>query len=64
MHSKYIWLNGRLVNHAEATLHFLTPGLHYGVAAFEGIRCYETARGPAIFRLRENAWRFLASALG
>src|SRR5215470_18443531 len=61
MHSKYIWLNGRLVNHAEATLHFLTPGLHYGVAAFEGIRCYETARGPAIFRLREHIERLLGS---
>jgi len=61
MHSKYIWLNGKLVNHADATLHFLTPGLHYGVAAFEGIRCYETARGPAIFRLREHIERLLGS---
>ena len=61
MHSKYIWLNGKLVNHAEATLHFLTPGLHYGLGAFEGIRCYQTARGPAIFRLREHIERLVGS---
>ncbi len=61
MQSKYIWLNGKLVNYAEATLHFLTPGLHYGVAAFEGIRCYKTARGPAIFRLREHVERLMGS---
>jgi len=61
MQSKYIWLKGRLVNHSEATLHFLTPGLHYGMAVFEGIRCYQTARGPAIFRLREHIERLLGS---
>jgi len=61
MQSKYIWLKGRLVNHSEATLHFLTPGLHYGMAAFEGIRCYQTTRGPAIFRLREHIERLLGS---
>jgi branched-chain amino acid aminotransferase len=61
MQSKYIWLNGKLVNYAEASLHFLTPGLHYGVAAFEGIRCYRTPRGPAIFRLREHIERLVGS---
>ena len=61
MQSQYIWLNGKLTNYAEANLHFLTPGLHYGVAAFEGIRCYRTARGPAIFRLREHIARLVGS---
>jgi branched-chain amino acid aminotransferase len=61
MQSKYIWLNGKLVNYSEASLHFLTPGLHYGVAAFEGIRCYRTTRGPAIFRLREHIERLVGS---
>lgn len=62
MHTQRIWLNGKLVPPAEARLDFLTPGLHYGVAAFEGIRCYSTARGPAIFRLREHLERLLGSA--
>jgi len=57
-----IWLNGRLVPPSEARLDFLTPALHYGVAAFEGIRCYRTSRGPAIFRLREHIERLLGSA--
>jgi branched-chain amino acid aminotransferase len=62
MQSKYIWMNGRLVNGTEATFHFLTPGLHYGAAAFEGIRSYVTPNGPAIFRLREHIERLLKSA--
>jgi len=49
-----MWLNGKLVAPSEARLDFLTPALHYGVAAFEGIRCYRTARGPAIFRLQDH----------
>ncbi|HUJ27868.1 MAG TPA: branched-chain amino acid transaminase [Myxococcales bacterium] len=62
MEAPRIWLNGRLVPPAEAKLDFLTPGLHYGIAAFEGIRCYATARGPAVFRLREHVERLLGSA--
>jgi len=58
-----IWLNGRLVPASEARLDFLTPALHYGVAAFEGIRCYRTSKGPAIFRLREHVERLVHSAL-
>jgi branched-chain amino acid aminotransferase len=57
-----MWLNGKLVAPAEARLEFLTPALHYGVAAFEGIRCYSTARGPAIFRLEDHLERLLHSA--
>ena len=57
-----IWLNGKLVPPAEARFDFLTPGMHYGIAAFEGIRCYRTEQGPAIFRLREHLERLLGSA--
>ncbi len=62
MESKFIWKNGGLVPFEEATLHFLTPALHYGVAVFEGIRSYDTPKGPAIFRLREHVERLFASA--
>jgi branched-chain amino acid aminotransferase len=57
-----MWLNGRLVSPAEGKLDFLTPALHYGVGAFEGIRCYRTAHGPAIFRLEDHVERLLGSA--
>jgi branched-chain amino acid aminotransferase len=61
MISKYIWMNGELVEFEKATLHFLTPALHYGVGVFEGIRCYATERGPAVFRLREHTQRLVNS---
>ena len=54
MKSKYIWMDGELVEYEKATIHFLTPALHYGVGVFEGIRSYATERGPAVFRLRET----------
>ena len=62
MESKYIWMNGDLVEFEKATVHFLTPALHYGVGVFEGIRCYATERGPAVFRLKEHAERLVNSA--
>jgi branched-chain amino acid aminotransferase len=58
MLSHYIWMNGRLVETREATIPFLTAGLHYGVAVFEGIRAYATPRGPAVFRLNDHLQRF------
>ena len=58
----YVWMNGRTVPHAEAVVHFLTPALHYGAGVFEGIRCYATERGPAVFRLRDHIDRLLQSA--
>lgn len=58
-----IWMDGELVPHNEATVHFLSPALHYGLAAFEGIRCYESDQGPAVFRLQEHLERFMDSAL-
>jgi branched-chain amino acid aminotransferase len=62
MQSKYVWMNGELVEYQKATVHFLTPALHYGVGVFEGIRCYETGDGPAVFRLREHCERLVQSA--
>lgn len=62
MGPKFIWMNGELLEFEKATVHFLTPALHYGAAVFEGIRAYETAKGPAVFRLREHAERLLDSA--
>jgi branched-chain amino acid aminotransferase len=63
MESKYLWMNGELVEFEKATVHFLTPAMHYGAAVFEGIRAYSTERGPAVFRLKEHAQRLVDSAL-
>jgi branched-chain amino acid aminotransferase len=60
--SQYVWMNGRLVDYHDATLHFLTAGLHYGIGVFEGIRCYGTDQGPAVFRLQEHMERLMHSA--
>ena len=57
-----IWKNGRLIDWKDATVHVLTHGLHYGTGAFEGIRCYSTMNGPAVFRLKEHMERLLNSA--
>lgn len=61
MHPK-IWINGELVAHEDAKVHVLSHALHYGSSVFEGIRCYKTERGPAIFRLREHMRRLVESA--
>jgi branched-chain amino acid aminotransferase len=57
-----IWMNGELVDWADAKIHVGTHGLHYGSGVFEGIRCYETAAGPAVFRLQDHLERFENSA--
>jgi branched-chain amino acid aminotransferase len=62
MQSKYIWMNGELVEFEKATIHFLTPVIHYGMGVFEGIRCYSTERGPAVFRLKEHMDRLVHSS--
>ena len=59
---KKIWLDGRLVDWDDARVHVLTHALHYGFAVFEGIRCHDTPKGPAVFRLPEHLDRFLNSA--
>jgi branched-chain amino acid aminotransferase len=61
MKSGFIWMDGELVPYEQATVHFITPTLHYGVGVFEGIRCYQTSKGPAVFRLRDHMQRFIES---
>ncbi len=61
MKSDYIWMDGELVPYDKATVHIITPTLHYGPGVFEGIRCYATPNGPAVFRLRDHLERFLDS---
>jgi len=59
---KKIWMNGRLVDFADAKIHVLTHAIHYGSGLFEGIRCYNTAnQGPAIFRLQDHIRRLYDS---
>ena len=62
IYAEKIWLDGKLVDFKDATLHFLTHSLHYGNAVFEGTRAYKTDRGLAIFRLEEHTKRLLESA--
>ncbi len=62
MESKFVWMDGELVPFEKATIHVLTPALHYGAAVFEGIRAYDTPKGPAVFRLTEHIDRLLGSA--
>lgn len=57
-----IWMNGSLFPFKDAKVHVLTHGLHYSTAVFEGIRCYNTKKGPAIFRLDEHVDRLFMSA--
>ncbi|MDR5673033.1 Branched-chain amino acid aminotransferase/4-amino-4-deoxychorismate lyase [Halalkaliarchaeum sp. AArc-CO] len=57
-----IWLNGEFVDWEDATTHVLTHALHYGTGVFEGVRCYDTENGPAIFRWDEHLDRLYDSA--
>jgi branched-chain amino acid aminotransferase len=57
-----IWMNGEFVAWEDAKVHVLTHGLHYGTGVFEGIRCYDTEVGPAVFRHREHMQRLVRSA--
>ena len=60
--TNWIWQDGEFKNWADATVHVMAHGLHYGSTVFEGIRCYKTAKGPAIFRLRDHINRLFDSA--
>jgi branched-chain amino acid aminotransferase len=60
--AELIWHNGEFVRWEDAKVHVLSHGLHYGTGVFEGIRCYETERGPAVFRHREHLERLEKSA--
>ena len=57
-----IWQNGEFVDWANATTHVLSHALHYGSSVFEGIRCYKTGQGPAVFRLQDHMRRLYESA--
>lgn len=57
-----IWMDGSFVNWADAQVHVLTHSLHYGLAAFEGIRCYKGKAGSAIFKLQDHVDRLFESA--
>lgn len=60
--TEWIWQNGKFVKWDDAKVHVLTHTLHYGDGAFEGIRCYDTKKGPGIFRLKEHIERLKYSA--
>ena len=57
-----IWMNGEFVAWEDAKVHVLTHGLHYGTGVFEGIRCYDTEIGPAVFRHQDHIDRLYKSA--
>src|ERR671930_847724 len=57
-----VWRDGEFIKWNDARVHVMSHVLHYGSSIFEGIRCYSTKQGPAIFRLREHMQRFLNSA--
>jgi len=58
----WIWYDGKMMPWRDATTHVLTHTLHYGMGVFEGVRCYATPKGPAIFRLRDHTDRLFRSA--
>lgn len=62
MITKFVWMDGAFIKGEQATVPLLTHSLHYGSAVFEGIRFYETAKGPAVFRLNDHIKRLFYSA--
>jgi branched-chain amino acid aminotransferase len=60
--TEWIWLNGEFVRWEDAKIHILSHVIHYGTSVFEGIRCYETPKGPMVLRLRDHIKRLFDSA--
>ena len=60
--TKLVWMDGKFVEWGKADVHVLTHTLHYGLGVFEGIRCYKTVKGPAVFRLSDHIKRLENSA--
>ncbi len=60
--TKFIWMDGKFVPWKDANVHVLTHTLHYGLGVFEGVRCYKTRKGPAVFRLKDHIFRLKNSA--
>jgi len=61
-HCQKIWFNGKIVPWEQATTHVMSHGIHYGSGVFEGIKCYQTDAGPALFKLHEHIERMFTSA--
>ena len=61
-YSKNIWFDGKLIPYKDAKIHVMSHCIHYGSGVFEGIKCYETKKGPAVFRLKEHLERLHNSA--
>ncbi len=60
--AQWVWKNGKCVRWQDATVHISAHALHYGTGVFEGIRCYETGDGPAVFRMDAHLDRLYDSA--
>jgi branched-chain amino acid aminotransferase len=60
--TRLVWRDGQMIDWRDATIHVMSHVAHYGSCVFEGIRCYETPEGPAIFRLHDHMRRLLDSA--
>lgn len=60
--TRWVWMNGRIARWKDTTIHVSAHALHYGTGVFEGIRCYETAAGPAVFHMDAHLDRLYASA--
>ena len=60
--AKFVWRDGTFVPWKDATLHILSTAVQFGTSVFEGMRCYETERGPALFRLKAHTQRLFESA--
>ena len=60
--ARFIWWNGEIADAEKQSVHYYSNALHYGTAVFEGIRAYNTPKGPAVFRLREHIERLFDSA--
>ncbi len=60
--SRFIWMNGNFINWEDAKIHICSHVIHYGTGVFEGLRCYKTPKGPAIFRLADHTNRLFNSA--
>ncbi len=61
--TNWVWMNGEVVPWAGATIHVSAHTLHYGSGVFEGMRCYETEEGPAVFRMDAHLDRLGAAAI-
>ncbi|MCK5040365.1 MAG: branched-chain amino acid transaminase [Candidatus Aenigmarchaeota archaeon] len=60
--SDFVWMNGKFIKWQDSNVHITTHALHYGSSIFEGIRCYNTKNGSAVFKLKEHVKRFFESA--